>query len=107
MITATERARRLAADEPLTILDVRWQLAEPDGRAAYEHGHLPGAGYVSLEDEVRGHGVSGGGRPPPPPRCRPVAASRRPPGGGACEKRSPSSSTTTGIAQARPGRGGC
>jgi thiosulfate/3-mercaptopyruvate sulfurtransferase len=34
LITTTELARRLAADEPLTILDVRWQLAEPDGRDA-------------------------------------------------------------------------
>jgi len=37
LITATELVQRLDADEPLTILDVRWQLTEPDGRAAYEH----------------------------------------------------------------------
>jgi hypothetical protein len=35
LITATEFGA-LDADEPLTILDVRWQLAEPDGRAAYK-----------------------------------------------------------------------
>ena len=65
LITATELAQRLA-DEPLTILDVRWQLAEPDGRAAYERGHLPGAVYVSLEDELSDHGVAGRGRHPLP-----------------------------------------
>ena len=61
LITATELAQRLSADEPLTILDVRWQLTEPDGRAAYERGHLPGAVYVSLEDELSDHSVSGRG----------------------------------------------
>jgi len=38
LITATELAQRLSADGPLTILDVRWQLTEPDGRAGYERG---------------------------------------------------------------------
>ena len=33
-ITATELARLLDAGEPVTLLDVRWTLAEPDGRAA-------------------------------------------------------------------------
>ncbi|HET6736792.1 rhodanese-like domain-containing protein, partial [Mycobacterium sp.] len=50
LITATDLARRLTAGEQLTILDVRWQLTEPDGHAAYEQGHIPGAVYVSLED---------------------------------------------------------
>ena len=62
LITATELAQSLDADEPPTILDVRWQLTEPDGRAAYERGHLPGAVYVSLEDELSDHSVSGRGR---------------------------------------------
>ena len=66
LITATELARRLAAGEPVTILDVRWQLTEPDGRAAYERGHIPGAVYVSLEDELSDHTISGRGRHPLP-----------------------------------------
>ena len=53
-------------DEPTTILDVRWQLAEPDGSGAYERGHLPGAVYVSLEDELSDHAVTGRGRHPLP-----------------------------------------
>jgi thiosulfate/3-mercaptopyruvate sulfurtransferase len=77
LITTTELARRLDAGEPLTILDIRWQLTEPDGRAAYEQGHLPGAVYVSLEDELSDHGVTGGGRHPLPSGRGVEAAARR------------------------------
>ena len=77
LITATELANRLADDEPLMILDVRWQLAEPDGRAAYEQGHLPGAVYVSLEDELSDHSVTGRGRHPLPSGHGVQAAARR------------------------------
>ncbi|RAV17031.1 sulfurtransferase [Mycolicibacterium sp. GF69] len=66
LITAAELARRLRAGEPLTLLDVRWQLGKSDGRAAYEQGHLPGAVYVSLEDECSDHTVEGRGRHPLP-----------------------------------------
>src|SRR4051794_7584818 len=76
LITATELARRMAAGEPLAILDVRWQLAEPDGRAAYEQGHLPGAVYVSLEDELSDHNVTGRGRHPLPTGRSVEAAAR-------------------------------
>jgi thiosulfate/3-mercaptopyruvate sulfurtransferase len=77
LITATELAERLAAGAPLTILDVRWQLTEPDGRAAYEQGHLPGAVYVSLEDELSDHSVTGRGRHPLPSGRSVEAAARR------------------------------
>ncbi len=77
LITATQVARRLDAGEPLTILDVRWQLAEPDGRSAYERGHLPGAVYVSLEDELSDHSVVGRGRHPLPSGRSVEAAARR------------------------------
>jgi thiosulfate/3-mercaptopyruvate sulfurtransferase len=56
---------------------VRWQLAEPDGRAAYEKGHLPGAVYVSLEDELSDHSVVGRGRHPLPSGRSVEAAARR------------------------------
>lgn len=77
LITATELSRRLDAGEPTTILDVRWQLTEPDGRATYEQGHLPGAVYVSLEEELTDHGVSGRGRHPLPSGRSVEAAARR------------------------------
>lgn len=77
LITATELSRRLDTGEPTTILDVRWQLTEPDGRAAYEQGHLPGAVYVSLEDELSDHGVSGRGRHPLPSGRSVESAARR------------------------------
>jgi thiosulfate/3-mercaptopyruvate sulfurtransferase len=66
LITASELVQHLAADAPVAVLDVRWQLTEPDGRAAYERGHIPGAVYVSLEDELSDHTVSGRGRHPLP-----------------------------------------
>ncbi len=77
LITAAELARRLNADEPVTILDVRWQLTEPDGRSAYEQGHLPSAVYVSLEDELTDHGVAGRGRHPLPSGRSLESAARR------------------------------
>ena len=66
LITATELAAVLEAGEPVTILDVRWQLDEPDGRAAHLQGHIPGAVYVSLEDELSDHTIAGRGRHPLP-----------------------------------------
>jgi thiosulfate/3-mercaptopyruvate sulfurtransferase len=77
LITATELAERLDRGEPLTILDVRWQLTEPDGRPAYEQGHLPGAVYVSLEDELSDHSVTGRGRHPLPSGRSVEVAARR------------------------------
>jgi len=66
LITAAELADLIHADRPVTILDVRWRLDEPDGRATYLQGHVPGAVYVSLEDELSDHAVSGRGRHPLP-----------------------------------------
>jgi thiosulfate/3-mercaptopyruvate sulfurtransferase len=77
LITATELDALLAAGEPVTILDVRWQLAEPDGRDAYERGHIPGAVYVSLEDELSDHSVEGRGRHPLPSGGAVEVAGRR------------------------------
>ncbi|HKV18298.1 MAG TPA: sulfurtransferase [Mycobacterium sp.] len=77
LITASQLSASLAAGDDVTILDVRWQLAEPDGRGAYERGHIPGAVYVSLEDELTDHPVAGRGRHPLPTGRALEAACRR------------------------------
>ena len=77
LTTAEELSSRIRGGEPVTILDVRWQLAEPDGRAAYLAGHLPGAVYVSLDDELSDHSVTGRGRHPLPSGTALTAAARR------------------------------
>lgn len=77
LITADELMGMLAAGEPVAVLDVRWQLSEPDGRAAYLQGRIPGAVYVSLEDELTDHTVAGRGRHPLPSGPAVAAAARR------------------------------
>ena len=47
--------RRLIDDAngpAVRLLDVRWRLDKPDGRAAYLEGHLPGAVYVDLDRQL-------------------------------------------------------
>jgi thiosulfate/3-mercaptopyruvate sulfurtransferase len=77
LITAAELADRLQAGDAVTILDVRWRLDQPDGRAAYRQGHLPGAVYVSLEDELSDHSITGRGRHPLPSGRNLEASARR------------------------------
>lgn len=56
----------LRIDDPDTVIvDCRWSLDDPDdGRRAYDDGHLPGAVYASLDDELSGS--RGPGRHPLP-----------------------------------------
>ncbi|HZU47758.1 MAG TPA: sulfurtransferase [Mycobacterium sp.] len=77
LITAAALARLIEAGTALTILDVRWRLDEPDGHAAYLQGHLPGAVYVSLEEELSDHTITGRGRHPLPSGRRLEVAARR------------------------------
>jgi thiosulfate/3-mercaptopyruvate sulfurtransferase len=77
LITAAELAGLIQNGDPITILDVRWRLDEPDGRAAYLDGHLPGAVYVSLEEELSDHTITGRGRHPLPSGGSLQAAARR------------------------------
>ncbi|OLO98718.1 sulfurtransferase [Mycolicibacterium porcinum] len=76
-VTADELRDRLASGHPVVVLDVRWSLAEPDGEQAYLAGHLPGAVYVSLDDELTDHRVAGRGRHPLPSGADLQAAARR------------------------------
>ncbi|MCX2929454.1 sulfurtransferase [Mycobacterium sp. CVI_P3] len=77
LVTAEALADSLAAGAAVTLLDVRWTLSEPDGRALYLRGHLPGAVYVSLEDDLTDHAVAGRGRHPLPSGAALQAAARR------------------------------
>lgn len=76
LISVAELAQALSAPLP-RILDVRWTLAEPDGRAAYLTGHIPGAVYVDLDGELSDHSVVGGGRHPLPAPAMLQRAARR------------------------------
>lgn len=66
LVSPAELAGLLDSGAKVRVLDVRWALAEPDGRAAFEAGHIPGAVYVDLETELSDHSVPGRGRHPLP-----------------------------------------
>ncbi|WP_018600099.1 sulfurtransferase [Mycobacterium sp. 155] len=76
-VTAAELRRLIESGDPVTVLDVRWTLPEPDGTAAYLAGHVPSAVYVSLDDELTDHGVVGKGRHPLPSGRNLEASARR------------------------------
>lgn len=58
LITADRLAEELMCAAPPVLLDVRWTLGQPDGREDYAAGHLPGAHYVSLDEELADHGAA-------------------------------------------------
>ncbi|MGI5340495.1 sulfurtransferase [Streptomyces sp. CA-181903] len=65
IISARELAELSAAGErPLRLLDVRWQSGGPSCRPEYAAGHLAGAVYLDLEEELTGPKV------PPGTGCR-------------------------------------
>ncbi|CAL9415751.1 sulfurtransferase [Streptomyces sp. enrichment culture] len=84
IISASELASELTGGNPPVLLDVRWQLStaraagEPpfDGRAAYLAGHLPGAVFVDLDEELAS-APGGRGRHPLPDLAVFGAAMRR------------------------------
>lgn len=76
-VTVADLRDRLTSQAPVTLLDVRWSLAEPDGDQAYLSGHLPGAVYVSLDDDLSDHRIAGRGRHPLPSGSDLQAAARR------------------------------
>ncbi|SON62166.1 Putative thiosulfate sulfurtransferase SseB [Mycobacterium simulans] len=77
LISSAGLAELIRADTPVAILDVRWRLDEPDGRPAYDQGHIPGAVYVSLEEELSDHTIAGRGRHPLPSGRNLESAARR------------------------------
>ncbi|MCX4673747.1 sulfurtransferase [Streptomyces sp. NBC_01433] len=69
IITASECASESAGPRPPVLLDVRWQLGGPHGRADYEAGHIPGAVFVDLDAELAGPAGSHGRHPLPDPEA--------------------------------------
>jgi len=68
-IVSVERlAEWLGSERPPIIVDVRWYLGKPGaGRAAYGEGHLPGAIYLDLDDDLADMaGLGAPGRHPLP-----------------------------------------
>lgn len=67
LISAEALNEALGGAHPPVLLDVRWSLQQPDGRDEFRRGHLPGAVYVSLDDELSdASGQASEGRHPLP-----------------------------------------
>lgn len=68
LVSASDLAALLGS---VTLLDVRYQTGEPDGRPAYHAGHVPGAAYVDMDTALAGPpaspGEPGGRHPLPDP----------------------------------------
>ncbi|HEY5875806.1 MAG TPA: sulfurtransferase [Ilumatobacteraceae bacterium] len=48
----------VVAGPSVVVADVRWYLDGRSGRAAFEAGHIPGAVFVDLDNDLSGHGQS-------------------------------------------------
>jgi thiosulfate/3-mercaptopyruvate sulfurtransferase len=63
LVSVDKLARWLEAGEGPVIVDLRWYLGKPGaGRAAYAEGHLPGAIFFDLDDDLadpEGYGAPG------------------------------------------------
>lgn len=77
LISATELADLIRDGRAPRLLDVRWRLDQPEGRPAYLDGHLPGAVYVDLDNELARRGDPRQGRHPLPVREQLQEAARR------------------------------
>ncbi|MEU1795675.1 sulfurtransferase [Streptomyces californicus] len=69
IITASACASESAGPRPPVLLDVRWRLGGPHGRADYEAGHLPGAVFVDLDQDLASPAGDGGRHPLPDPEA--------------------------------------
>lgn len=77
LISVPELRRALGGERPPAVLDVRWRLDQPDGHDSYLSGHIPGAVYVSLDDDLSDHTIVGRGRHPLPTGAAVQSAARR------------------------------
>ena len=67
LIGTQELASLLASAEPPVVLDVRWRLTGPPGIESYADSHLPGAVFLSIDDDLAGPPGEGGRHPLPGP----------------------------------------
>jgi thiosulfate/3-mercaptopyruvate sulfurtransferase len=65
LIDVAALARALAGPDPPTVLDVRWRVGGPPGLGDYLAGHLPGAAFVDLDQDLAGPPGPGGRHPLP------------------------------------------
>ena len=77
LISAAELRTALASGQRPAVLDVRWRLDQPDGHGPYLSGHIPGAVYASLDEDLSDHSATGRGRHPLPSGAAVQAAARR------------------------------
>ena len=68
LVSVAELAARLRSPRPPVVLDVRWSLTGPPGRAGYDAGHVPGATFVDLDRDLAGPPGVGGRHPLPDPQ---------------------------------------
>ncbi len=77
LITAADLDASLHTDHPPIVLDVRWRLGGPDGHPDYVAGHIPGAVFVRLDEDLAAHGDPRAGRHPLPEAAAFQASARR------------------------------
>ena len=65
LVDAVSLAAELSSATPPVVIDVRWSLTGPPGRLAYDAGHLPGAVFADLDDDLCGRRGEGGRHPLP------------------------------------------
>src|SRR4051794_34485053 len=68
LVSVTQLAELIAAGTPPVVVDLRWYLGKPGaGRAAYLDGHIPGAIFLDLDEDLADpNGVGAPGRHPLP-----------------------------------------
>jgi thiosulfate/3-mercaptopyruvate sulfurtransferase len=68
LVSASDLADWLASDDPPVVVDLRWYLGKPGaGRAAYDAGHIPGAIFLDLDEDLADpNGLGAPGRHPLP-----------------------------------------
>lgn len=67
LVSVADLSSSLAGDDPPLLLDVRWSLTGPPGIDSYRAGHLPGAVFVDLDQDLAGPPGSAGRHPLPEP----------------------------------------